>query len=289
MKESEIKKVIETLYDDKTLKKLPEGGMSYAYESGNKIIRIPKTAYAERGYETEKAILECLHETITCSMLPNVKIVHKPFFHTVHNKIHGFYWTETEYMSKDEKTKEYLAEDCALFFAQLHSVDVSKIKTELLEIHTIEQNIKTYLTEYFSYEEIQQILNFTESLYNLGDKVLVHRDFYSDNFLLDTNYRLKGVLDFGNSGLYNYMFDFKGIASWEKGMKDFFTRIAKHYTEITGRIIDIETIHKIDIHNYISFLVYFVKNKGIKDEKIDAANHLQEHVSHIKEKMKHYV
>lgn len=263
--------------------------MSYAYEIAGKIIRIPKTLYAERGYETEFAILEYLHKTITCTLLPDIKIVREPFFHTTHDKISGYYWNEKDYLSLDEFGRDAFAEDCAVFFSQIHSSDVSKINAELQGLHPIESNMEEYLSMYFSIEERERILNFTEPLYSLGDMVLVHRDFYQDNFLHDGNYRLKCVLDFGNSGLYNYMFDFKAIDSWEKGMQDLFQRIAERYSRITGRIIDLETIHRIDIHNYISFLVYFIKNKDIKDEKIGASTHLQEHIAHIKEKMKRYV
>ena len=286
---SEIEKYLKIVLPDGHLTKLLEGGMSYAYEIANKIIRIPKTMYAEQGYEMEYAILEYVRNIVDCVKLPLIQIIRQPFFHTVHNKIEGIYWDATTYLSKDFQTRDSLAEDCAVFFAQLHSADVTKINTHLLDIHRIKNNMVKYLADYFSVKEMDQILSFTESLYTLGDKVLVHRDFYQDNFLLDDNYRLKAVLDFGNSGFYNYMFDFKALASWEESMKDFFTRIASRYERITGRIIDIETIHKIDIHNYISFLTYFVKNKNVKDEKIGATVHFDEHVAHIKEKMKRYV
>src|SRR5574344_1419989 len=149
--------------------------------------------------------------------------------------------------------------------------------------------MEIYLAPYFTAAQMQKMVNFTDPLYKVQDKVLVHRDFYSDNFLLKDNYRLNCVLDFGNSGIYNYMFDFKALASWEQGMKDFFERIASRYTKITGRFIDMKTIQRIDIHNYISFLVYFIKNKNIKDEKIGALEQIDFHVNLIKEKLQRYV
>lgn len=285
----EVKKIIQNMFPGKMLNKLPEGGMSYAFDIDDKIIRIPKTQYAENGYVTENEILNYLHKTIKCTLLPSIKIVRKPFFYTIHNKIHGFYWDEKEYLSKNEKTRNALAEDCALFFSQLHASDIKKIETKLPDLHPIQKNMETYLSDIFSPKEMDDIIKFTNPLFNLEDKVLVHRDFYHDNFLLDENYRLRSVLDFGNSGLYNYMFEFKALASWEEGMKDFFKRIAFRYTQISGRVIDMETIHRIDIHNYISFLVYFIKNKNIKDEKINALSHLDKHVTNIKSKMKRYV
>ena len=289
MNTADIENYLRETYPSCPLTKLLEGGMSYAYEIAGRIIRIPKTQYAERGYETEFAILQYLHKTVNCTLLPEVRIIRKPFFHTSHDKIPGYYWNEKDYLALDINRRDAFAEDCAVFFSQLHSSDVSKIKVELQGLHRIDNNMELYLSEYFTLKDRDQILHFTEPLYSLGDTVLVHRDFYQDNFLHDGNYRLKCVLDFGNSGLYNYMFDFKSIASWEEGMHDLFQRIASRYSRITGRIIDLDTVHRIDIHNYISFLVYFVKNKDIKDEKIGATAHLQEHVAHIKEKMKRYV
>lgn len=287
----EIEEMIKKLYPAHSPKKLLEGGMSYAYEVAGKIIRIPKTEYAENGYVCEKAILDYLHTIVSCTKLPDIQIIREPFFYTIHDKINGIYWNERDYLGKTEKIRDGLAEDCAVFFSQLHSAKIEEIKAQLLDLHPIKNNMETYLKNYFSCQEMEQILKFTDPLFDLpkDQLVLVHRDFYSDNFLLTDNYRLHGVLDFGNSGIYNYMFEFKALASWEEGMKDLFERIASRYTKITGRDIDMETIHRIDIHNYISFLVYFEKNKNIKDEKIGAANCMQKHVNHIKEKMQRYV
>ncbi len=289
MDAEQIEVQLRLTYGGKPFRKLLEGGMSYAYEVDGNIIRIPKTEYAKRGYKTENAILNYLHDVVDGVELPYVKLIEEPFFHTIHKKIDGRYWNEKEYLSKDIKVRDQLAEDCAVFFAQLHSADLGQIKAELLDVHPIQKNMEQYLAEYFSPKEMDEILAFTNPLYSLEDKVLVHRDFYQDNFLLSDDYRLKGVLDFGNSGRYNYMFDFKALASWEVGMRDLFERIASRYMRITNRIIDMDTIHRIDIHNYISFLVYFTKNKNVKDEKINLVKGLDEHVEHIKEKMKRYV
>lgn len=289
MEMENIEQELKSLYSDRNFKKLLEGGMSFAYDIDGKIIRIPKTDYAKNGYVTEKAILDYLKTKISSTQIPNITIVERPFFHTVHKKIEGIYWREKVYLAQDEKTRDALAEECAVFFSELHSSDVKKINAQLLEVHTIQHNLETYLCEYFNVDEMNKILKFTNPLYSLGDKVLVHRDFYYDNFLLSDDYKLNGVLDFGNSGIYNYLFDFKALACWESAMRDFFQRITDRYSRITGRIIDIETIRRIDIHNYISFLVYFTKNKDVKDEKINAAHHMDEHVAHVKEKLKMYV
>ena len=65
-----IEQYIKALFPNQELIKLPEGGMSYAYEINGKIIRIPKTQYAEHGYEMENAILDYLHQNISCTKVP---------------------------------------------------------------------------------------------------------------------------------------------------------------------------------------------------------------------------
>ena len=90
MNTADIENYLRETYPSCPLTKLLEGGMSYAYEIAGRIIRIPKTQYEERGYETEFAILQYLHKTVNCTLLPEVRIIRKPFFHTSHDKITGY-------------------------------------------------------------------------------------------------------------------------------------------------------------------------------------------------------
>jgi len=258
--------------------------MSYAFEVGNKIIRIPKNKYATDGYRMEEKILQYLRGRISVD-IPNVQIIETPFFHTVHKKLEGKYWSGKEYINKTEIEKDALAYDCAQFFSELHSSDITKIDTQLREIHPIRYNLETYLSADFSIDERKKIIQVTDILFTIGDKVLIHNDFYCDNFFIDDNYRLKSVIDFGNGGVYNFNFDFRKIVSYEDGERDFWQRIVKYYEPMANRIIDIEIIKSIDIHNYISFLVYFAKNPTFKDEKIGVRNNWNFHVEHIKDKL----
>jgi thiamine kinase-like enzyme len=181
-----------------------------------------------------------------------------------------------------------LADDCAVFFAELHSSDISKIDADLREIRPIRHNMEKYLSGEFSMKEIDGITAYTDFLYTLQDKCLIHNDFYYDNFFLDENFRLKCVIDFANGGYYNYHFDLRKVISYEEGERDFFERIVKFYERITGRKIDLGIIRAIDVHNYISFLVYFAKNPDIKEEKIGVRNNWRKHVEHIKDKIRRY-
>jgi hypothetical protein len=283
-----IENKIKCLYPKEQVKLLAEGGMSFACEVGENIIRVPKNEYATEGYRIEEKVLIYLRDKIKSVEIPNINIIEEPFFHTIHKKLEGFYWDGNVYAKKTEKEKDLLANDCALFFAELHSADVNKINAKLREIRPIKYNIEKYLTQYFSTREIDKIVDFTNVLYSLQDKCLIHNDFYYDNFFLDCNFRLKCVIDFANGGYFNHNFDFRKIVSYEKGERDFWERIVKFYERLTYRKIEIEIIRVIDIHNYISFLVYFAKNPEIKEEKIGIRDNWNKHIEHIKDKMRKY-
>lgn len=285
---SSIADRIKLLYPNEPVRMLAEGGMSFACQSGDYIIRIPKNEYAELGYRIEEKVLIYLRDRIKSVEIPGIRVVETPFFHTVHKKLEGRYWDGSAYNKKSERDKDLLADDCAVFFAELHSSDISKIDADLREIRPIRHNMEKYLSGEFSMKEIDGITAYTDFLYTLQDKCLIHNDFYYDNFFLDENFRLKCVIDFANGGYYNYHFDLRKVISYEEGERDFFERIVKFYERITGRKIDLGIIRAIDVHNYISFLVYFAKNPDIKEEKIGVRNNWRKHVEHIKDKIRRY-
>lgn len=278
----QYEKELALLFPNVEIKTLTEGGMSYAYEVGNYIVRIPKNKYAADGYKIEEQILYYLKDTIKSVKIPQIKIFESPFFYTIHRKLYGNYWNGHEYLKKTEKEKDLLANDCAIFFAELHSANVKEINTTIRQLHPIEENMRYYLFNDFSDSEIKKAVSYTNTLFSLEDKVLIHNDFYSDNFFLDSNYRLSSVIDFGNSGFFNYNFDFRKILSYEEGDGDFWRRIVHFYEGLTYRKIDLEVIKIINIHNYISFLVYFAKNPTIKDEKINVRESWNFHINHVK-------
>jgi len=285
---SSVADSVKLLYPGESVKLLAEGGMSFACESGGRIIRIPKNEYAEKGYRIEEKVLAYLHGHITSVEIPDVKIVETPFFHTVHKKLEGLYWDGSAYNKKSEKERDLLADDCAVFFAELHSSDINKIGAELRKISPIKHNMEKYLSGEFSLREIDRMAAYTDFLFTLEDKCLIHNDFYYDNFFIDGDFRLKCVIDFANGGYYNYHFDFRKVISYEDGERDFFERIVKFYEGMTSRKIEPDIIKAIDIHNYISFLVYFAKNPNITEEKIGIRDNWHKHVEHIKDKIRRY-
>jgi hypothetical protein len=277
---------IKLLYPNEPVKLLVEGGMSYAFEVENKIVRIARNEFAKQDYYKEEKILQHLQNVIKTVEVPNMKVIEVPFFHTIHKKLDGLFWNGNVYNKKTEKEKDSLANDCALFFAELHSVNVSNINLELPEIRPIQQDVESYLSNYLSTKEIDKILQHIEVLYNLQDKLLIHNDFYPPNFFIDDNYRLKCVFDFARACYCNYNFEFRKILSYEEGEHILFERIVKFYEQITSRKIDVEIIKIIDIYNYMDFLSYFAKNFKIEKGKIRVLNRWNDHIIYIKKKIR---
>jgi hypothetical protein len=280
-----LEQQIRELYPNLSLKILAEGGMSYAFEVGDKIIRIPRNEYAADGYKFEEKILTFLKDKINTVEIPNIKIIKTPFFHSIHKKLNGLHLDGKTYSQKTEKEKDLLANDCAVFFAELHSTDVSKINTKIPELKPIQQDIEKYLVKDLSEKEIIKIIRYTEILYTLQDRLLIHNDFYPPNFFINSNYRLKCVIDFARACYCNYNFEFRKMISYDEGEQDFWKRIVRFYEEITSRKIDIAIIKVIDIYNYMDFLSYFAKHFKIEKGNIRVLNRWNEHIEYVKDKI----
>jgi aminoglycoside phosphotransferase (APT) family kinase protein len=281
-----IENKIKQHFPNETIKLLVEGGMSFAFEVGKNIVRIPRTDLSKIEYEREEKILNYLANKIENIEIPDIKTVRFPFFYSIHKKINGSHWNGSEYLKKSALEKDLLAYDCALFFAGLHSADISKIDTEIPEIRQLQQDIEYYLSIDFSDKEIYKIVSYTEVLYSLNDKCLIHNDFYPPNFFIDDNFRLKAVIDFARAQFNNFNFDFRKIISYQEGEKDFWDRIVKTYENITQKRIDIEIIKVIDIYNYMDFMSYFAKHFKIEKGNIPILNRWSEHINYVKSKIK---
>lgn len=287
MDEKKIIEQLKLIFPNAEIKTLQESGMSFAFEVNNSIIRVPKNEYAKNGYIIEEKVLSYLHNIITVTQIPTIQIMETPFFYTIHKKIDGLYWNGKEYSLKSDKEKDALAYDCAKFFYELHSSDVSKINAELTGMRPIMQNMEKYLSQYFTVQEMEKANRIVEPLFSLPkeDNVLIHNDFYTDNFFVNKDYHLQGVIDFGNCAFLNYNFEFRKIVSHEEGEHDFWKRIIRYYEELSGRKIDIEIIRKIDIYNYVRFLVYFSKFPEVHETKILVRENWEYHIQHVRDKL----
>lgn len=282
----QIEKKLGFLFPNEQITLLRDAGMSFAYEVGKYIVRIPKTEVATNGYRKEETLLRFLQNIIKSVAIPNIKVIETPFIYSIHKKLEGSYWNGSDYNKKTDKEKDLLANDCATFFVELHSANKNDFEIQVDDIRPIKQDVEIYLSSEFFQKEIDKILKKTDILFSLQDKLLIHNDFYDDNFFVDNNYRLQSVIDFANARYCNYNFEFRKIVSYQEGEKDFWERIIRHYENMTGRKIDVEIIKIIDIYNYMDFLSYHAKNYKIKTEKNQLFDRWDYHIQYVKSKIK---
>lgn len=257
---------IKLLYPNQDIRSLGDGWFSSAFEVDSNIIRVPKSSEAVSDYKKEEKILNFLNGKIKSVEIPNIKLVEEPFPYSIHKKLHGENWTAEEYEKFTEKEKDKLANDAAIFFMELHSIEINDELDLNKNLEVLE--IEKYLSNEFTKKEIAKINNFIKPLYSLEDKCLLHTDFYYGNSLLNENKRLKCVFDFGNVCYSNYHFEFLDLLSSEAGEVDMLKRITKYY----NKNIDIEIIKMMDIYNKIACCIYLAKNSKIKEEKMDNWN-----------------
>ena len=248
-----------------------EGWGSTAFAIDDKIIRVPRGENSYDGYKKEEELLKFLKNKISFE-IPEIKIEYEPFFYSTHKKIEGLKWDITSFNLLNEREKDLFCEDIALFFAEIHSIDLNELQKE--------GNLKNYSkkNENFSYREVEESLknNFTEieiqKFYELylkikktNDYALIHCDFYGGNSLIDENHRLKGVFDFGNSTVDDRTLDF--LSLFYEDYFDLLDKVIKSYEINTNSRIDKNKIKSLKEFNVVGSLVYLAKNPLLKETK----------------------
>ena len=192
-----------------------------------------------------------------------------------YKKIEGNFLTPKLYNSMTEHQKITLKKDIAFFLKQMHNLDYTEISAYIID------NKQNVLEEYFLlkqtiYDELndlekQYIENF---MYRLNKttifddkKCLCHNDFSCNHILIDDNNQLKGIIDFGDSGIIDEYCDFIYLLEDSEeeiestfGMDvlsiygDINIEKAKEYQEIVEEYYPIETIIYGIRNNKINFV-----------------------------------
>ena len=148
-----------------------------------------------------------------------------------------------------------------------------KQKTEILK-YIPEDQLKPYslapfklfqecLKKHIPQEDIVTIYNWTADILKLRkDTVLVHKDFYEANTLVDENHRLKGVFDWANACIGNPEWDF--MALYHPLYFPLLNKVLNFYQKETGRQITLTKIKEVSLANSLLCVQYFGRNPQLK-------------------------
>ena len=279
-------------YPDSQIRLIGAGWSSDAFETGNKIIRVPKAGTEQ--YEKEVLILDFLQGRLPVQ-IPHPKLVKEhDFIFAEHIKITGNAWNIASYEALSEKNQDIFASDIAHFFAVLHAIPVDEIYRHIpknrLEPYALDDLscFKQALKSDFDEADIVMLYNASKQILALSSfPVLVHKDFWKSNVLVDDNHRLSGVFDWANACIGNREWDFKTL--YHATYLPLLEKILNFYKQETAYHITIHDIQMLKSADSLLCVQYFIQNPHLKDtmptEWQKSLNQVRAALSQIKNKI----
>lgn len=201
-----------------TIKYIGSGYDSNVYLVNNTyIFKFAKHNDAINAYQREKEILEFLrieyHHNI------NIPIIEYYDVSGIigYKKVEGQFLTSQLYLKMSNKKKEKLISDIAIFLKYLHSLDIKNLikykeniqDSFINDLHLLKENIFPKL----NIEEQKYIESFIrkaisdKDLFNVPYS-LCHNDLSANHILLDNEFNLCGIIDFGDASITQDYRDF---------------------------------------------------------------------------------
>lgn len=270
-------------FDNKTLKLLREGGQTFPLKADNIIIRIPK----DRGHQTwqdlkrESKISQMLEKQQLKTKVSNVKLfINDDISFAYHQIVSGDILEgekgEQLYKGLSEYQKELLAQDLAVFFAELHQIPLSAAK-----------DIPPYADKPVSYDyEKHSDFNYQANKKRLQkygidldrfrtplteDKVFCHNDLHGGNLAVDASQEhiLNGIFDFGNADINNRSADFVKLCAMDRSLA---RNTIKHYNRLTNANVSMKEVD----YQYLNWMAESIKGF----EKLQLTDKQQAAVTH---------
>jgi aminoglycoside 2''-phosphotransferase len=250
-----------------------EGYDSKAYIVNDEyVFKIKFSANKKKGYAKEKAIYDFLNEKLISNIkIPNIEYSYISDELSIlgYKKIKGEFLTPEIYFSMSKDKQELLKKDIAIFLRQMHDLDYSEIRSYTIDNkHNVleeYQLLKETIYDNFTDIEKKYIEDFMKRFNSTtifdGKKCLCHNDFSCNHLLLDSNDRLIGIIDFGDSGIIDEYCDFIYLLedSEEEIGVSFGEDILKLYGNIDiGKAKEYQDV--VEQYYPIETIVYGIKN-----------------------------
>lgn len=267
MRQNDIIAYLEKRYPDLDVHLIGSGWTSDAFEIGDKIVRIPKAGLEQ--YEKEVVILDFLQGKLPVQ-IPHPHLVKEDkFAYVEHTKIKGLSWNISTYKDLSEENQALFAKDIAHFFATLHAIPVNeiykKVSPKLLEPYALDSLscFTEALKAEISSKDITTLYGFSKKILAVSSSpVLVHKDFWEGNVLVDEKHRLKGVFDWANACIGNREWDFKAL--YHPAYMPLFDKVLHFYNQETGCKITKANIDDLTTADTLLSVQYFIQNPSLK-------------------------
>ena len=161
--------------------------------------------------------------------------------YSIHKKIEGIVLADVMNDLSPEQIKT-VAKDISKFMYQLHN---TKFKyNEIFDITNIGLNLTDFLNELLDLHVSQKDKVFWkyEEFKNKENNTLVHGDLNSSNILLDEDYHVAAIIDFGFGGFGNPYFDISRIIG--RCPASFKNEIIESYEELSNKNLDYPVLDK---------------------------------------------
>lgn len=228
---------------DASFRPLTMGFHSLALDVDDKLIfKFPRGNDAEQALRREMRILSALRPHVTMT-IPDLQLFEDPMLFSRHTKIKGEHLVKDQYDKLPAAARERLAEELALFYAELHALDPAALRqagaTEILPWRSLPE-IRSKALPLVPAEHqalCERALDAYETL--APDPLGTTYGFFDGhgwNMAFDhAHQRLNGVYDFADSGFGPLHQDFIYSAFIAPEL----TRmIADRYARMTGKPID---------------------------------------------------
>ena len=215
------------------------------------IFKFPRHEAGRDGLVREAALLAIIHPAVSLPT-PNMTLHEAPtqegaLLFSRHDKLRGGYLEPALYAELDEVARDRLAQDLALFYAQLHALPAAALEAAgagpirpWLEADEILRRAWPVLTEPLRGYVERTIAAWRALPPDPYGRTYGFFDGHGWNMAFDpTAKRLNGVYDFGDSGFGQLQqeFIYSNMVS-----PDLTARIVGRYETLTGRLLDRERI-----------------------------------------------
>jgi hypothetical protein len=264
-------------------KLITDGWDSAAVDVDGKLIfKFPRSKAARKALRREAAILAIARPALTLAV-PDLQLHEGPPLFSSHLKLKGRQIEADDYAKLPEAARQRLGEDLARFFAELHGLEHSRMKTAgakpIAPWHAPE-TVRARALPLVPDKRRRLARALIKAYENLPPDpygaVFGFFDGHGWNMAFGRkSQRLKGVYDFADSGFgaLHQEFIYADLIS-----PDLTGRIVRAYEKLTGRALD---RHRIDIlsgYHHLSELADFAEDRArAKDIRRDFKVWAQEH------------